>query len=312
MRKILVTAISGNISNGILKILLETEDEVYGCDIYDYPVGMDKVLAYWKSDLASSPKYIENLIHNCKKYGITHLIPVNENEIRKINKNKELFNKNQIRVMINSFSIIDTFLDKYHTYQFLSTLDNIHVPKSYRYNEFVEDGKSYIVKLNNSCGSKFLKIIKTKQELEEIAINHDDYIIQQYLENSEEEYTVGVYSNGIKISIIIFRRKLQYGYSSFVELMHIDQIKKEAESIAKAIGLKGYINIQLRKQNDKNYIFEINPRISGTVYFRHLLGFKDVIWWLDLMDSNSNYQYLEKYKTAIGIRELNEKFVVLS
>ena len=77
MRKILVTAISGDVSNGILKILRETGDEIYGCDINDYPVAMDKVKQFWKSDLALSPEYIENLILKCKELGITHLIPVN-------------------------------------------------------------------------------------------------------------------------------------------------------------------------------------------------------------------------------------------
>ena len=46
MRRILVTAISGDVANGILKILQDTEDCVYGCDIYDYPVGMDRVITY--------------------------------------------------------------------------------------------------------------------------------------------------------------------------------------------------------------------------------------------------------------------------
>lgn len=272
---------------------------------------MDKVVTYWKSELASSPDYIKKLIDKCKEYGITHLIPVNEEEIREINKNRDIFEANQIKVMINSYSVVDTFLDKYRTYQFLDSLESIDVPKTYKCNGFIEDGKTYIVKLNHSCGSKFMKQIKTRKELETMNLNYEKYVVQQYLDNDEEEYTVGVYSNGEKISTIIFKRKLQHGYTSFVELVYDEGIKKQAEYIAKKIGLKGYINIQLRKHNNKNYIFEINPRISGTVYFRHMLGFKDVLWWLNLMDFDDDYVYLEKYKKAIGMRELSEKFVVL-
>ena len=65
MRRILVTAISGDVANGILKILSETEDEIYGCDVNDYPVGMDKTKAYWKSDYAVSNCYVNNLLKKC-------------------------------------------------------------------------------------------------------------------------------------------------------------------------------------------------------------------------------------------------------
>ncbi len=311
MRKILVTAISGNVSNGILKALRESEDKVYGCDIYDYPVGMDKVQEYWKSDMAVSEEYIPNLLLKCKEYGITHLIPVNEFEIKAINGNAELFHNAGIKLMINSPFVINNFLDKYKTIRYLQEIEKICVPKTYTYDEFVEDGNQYFVKLTNSCGSKYSKIITTKAELDELNLQKDEYVIQEYLSNSDEEYTVGVFSNGTDVSTIIFKRKLEHGYTSFVELVQDKDIDAEAKMIAERIGLKGYINIQLRKQRGKNYIFEINPRISGTVYFRHMLGFTDVLWWLDLLDGKNDFSYRCNYKTAIGMRELTEKFVVL-
>ena len=311
MRKILVTAISGNVSNGILKALLDTDDIVYGCDIYDYPVGMDKVVKYWKSDMATSDKYIKNLLTKCKEYEITHLIPVNELEIREIRKNLLLFEEAGISVIINNPCIIDTFLDKYKTAHFLKKLDGIYVPDTCFYRDFVEDGKQYIVKLNNSCGSKLLKIFTKKQELDELGINENECVIQEYIDEENEEYTVGVFSDGIQVSTIIFKRKLEHGYTSFVELVEDESIEKMAEKIAKEIDLKGYINIQLRKHDTKNYIFEINPRISGTVYFRHMLGFKDVIWWLNLLDGKEVKPYICTYSKAVGMRELSEKYVEL-
>ena len=311
MRKILVTAIGGDVSNGILKILQDTEDELYGCDIYDYPVGMDKVKDYWKSDLAVKPEYIPNLLLKCREIGITHLIPVNEMEIKVIGEHIAEFDDQGIKVMINAPFILDTFLDKYSTYEYLSKLKNISVPKTFGYDEFKEDGKKYIVKLRQSCGSKFLETITKKAELEKFNLDKEAYIIQEYLENAQEEYTVGVFSDRDKISTIIFRRKLLHGYSSFVELVQDETIEKEAVEIAKSINLKGYINIQLRKQNEKNYIFEINPRISGTVVFRHLLGFEDVLWWLKVLDNEKVDGYKCECKTAIGMRELKEKFVIL-
>lgn len=310
MRRILVTAISGNVSNGILKALQETGDVLYGCDVYDYPVGMDKVACYWKSLFAVEPNYINHLLSKCEEYQITHLIPVNEAEIKVINENRTIFAERGIKVLINDDFVVDTFLDKYETNKYLANIERISVPETFYAMDFNRRGKKFIVKLNASCGSKFLRIIDNKEELDGLNLEKNEYIVQEYID-SEEEYTVGVFSDGNNISTIIFKRKLENGYTSFVELMQDDSIKNDVEAIAKSINLKGYVNIQLRKLNNKNYIFEINPRISGTVYFRHLLGFKDVIWWLDVLDGKNIPSYVCEYKEAIGMRELSEKYVVL-
>ena len=137
-----------------------------------------------------------------------------------------------------------------------------------------------------------------------------EFILQEYLPDEGQEYTVGVFSDGENVNTIIFRRKLKDGYSAFVEYVEDDTISNMAIQIAHNIKLKGYINIQLRKKGGLNYIFEINPRISGTVVFRDMLGFRDVIWWLDLIDGKRVPKYENKWKRAIGIRELNEKYVI--
>ena len=53
--------------------------------------------------------------------------------------------------------------------------------------------------------------------------------------------------------------------------------------------------------------FEINPRLSSTVYFRHFFGFKDVEWWIDMHEGNQ-IKYTLKYDKGIGVRTINETF----
>ena len=48
--------------------------------------------------------------------------------------------------------------------------------------------------------------------------------------------------------------------------------------MAVKLNLVGSINVQLRITNHLPKIFEINPRFSSTVLFRHLFGFKDLEW----------------------------------
>jgi len=45
--------------------------------------------------------------------------------------------------------------------------------------------------------------------------------------------------------------------------------------------LIGAINVQLRMKDNEPYIFEINPRFSSTVGFRHRMGFQDFLWSIE-------------------------------
>ena len=50
--------------------------------------------------------------------------------------------------------------------------------------------------------------------------------------------------------------------------------------IIEAWNVSGLYNIQLRLTDDGPKIFEINPRLSSTLVFRHKLGFQDFKWWV--------------------------------
>ena len=49
-------------------------------------------------------------------------------------------------------------------------------------------------------------------------------------------------------------------------------------NLADKINLDGSINVQLRLTKKGPVVFEINPRFSSTVLFRHMFGFKDLEW----------------------------------
>ena len=51
--------------------------------------------------------------------------------------------------------------------------------------------------------------------------------------------------------------------------------------MAEKLDLNGSINVQLRLRDNVPLVFEINPRFSSTVLFRHLFGYKDVLWAIE-------------------------------
>jgi len=310
IRRILVTAIGGDVAHSVLKCLHRESAFILGCDIVKYPVALDCVDSFFIAKSATDKSYVADILEKCKLHRITHIIPTNEKEIQVLAKSRELINKNNIKILINNNQVIDTFLDKYKTCLFLRSL-KIGVPNFYRIKDKLPVGKKYILKLNNSNGSKLLKIFEDELEIKDLnGFQDNELLIQEYIDSPEEEYTVGVFSNGEQINVISFKRKLQNGFTKFVELIEDEDIVKDAIIIARSVNLIGSINIQLRKYLGMSYIFEINPRLSGTTNFRRQLGFDDVNWWLDTIDGIKVDKFVVEYKSAIGIREMNEKFLI--
>jgi len=72
--------------------------------------------------------------------------------------------------------------------------------------------------------------------------------------------------------------------------------------LAVKLDLVGSINVQLRITENLPKVFEINPRFSSTVLYRHLFGFEDLIWsiedklGLELSDNRQNSNGRKFYK----------------
>lgn len=306
MRRILVTAVSGDIGNGILKILQETEAELYGCDVNRYAAGMDKVKQFFVVPPAVEENYIQTLLEICENNNIRYLIPVNEREVEVISERRELFERQGIYLIMQSREMLDICLDKYRCMEFLRE-NNILVPDTWLATEKRSVTERCILKPRKSNGSKDIRIMETGETLKEEEKREQN--LMQIFVPGEREYTVGIFSDGKISNIISFKRKLKNGYSDYVELTELSEINEIAKKIRTVFDLHGYINVQMKEWQGKYYIFEINPRISGTVYFRHMLEYKDVLWWLDYVDKKEVPQYQCPYEHAVGLRELKEKFV---
>lgn len=304
----MVTAISGDIGNGILKILHEENNcRLFGCDVNELAVGMDLVEVFWKCKYADEAGYIEELLEKCKEHGITHLIPVNEREIEVIGNARECFRNIGVELVMQSEEVLQIFLDKYCTVMFLKE-HGFDVPATWlRLEDIRGKGGKYICKPRKSNGSKNIFVFHEGETVSEEKTRN--CVLQEFIE-SEEEYTVGVFCHNKNMNVIAFKRELKNGYSNKVEFVEDENIDKLACRLVQILKMEGYFNIQLRKAGGKYYIFEVNPRISGTVRFRHMLGFCDVLWWLDILDGKAIWQYKCPYRRAVGIRELNEKYLI--
>jgi carbamoyl-phosphate synthase large subunit len=108
-----------------------------------------------------------------------------------------------------------------------------------------------------------------------------DDVWQELLLPDDQEYTCGVYrTRRGEVRAMAIRRIWRYGKTVAGEVIEQAEIERYLTLIAERLELLGSINVQLRLTERGPIAFEINPRFSGTVVFRHLLGFEDFLWSL--------------------------------
>ncbi|TFD95798.1 ATP-grasp domain-containing protein [Jeotgalibacillus sp. R-1-5s-1] len=310
--KLFVTGIGGDIGFGILKCLNEIKyhSMLVGCDINDYPIGKLEVDKFHIAPKASEKDhYINFMLEICLKYDIDIIIPSSEQEIKVLNENKELFNTYNIKILINNNFIVRNFTDKHKTIEFFKK-NHIKHPKTYILKEFKGELKfPIILKLKESVGGKGIFKIDDEIDLDYFKKKHQDAIVQEIIGTIDNEYTIGIFSDGKSTYNIAFQRYLGFGsLSRQVKLVQDEKIDQLSKKIAKITNLRGSINVQVRKDFTGEYIpFEINPRLSSTIYFRHYFGFEDLKWWLDIYLGNK-ICYTPKFKKGVGVRTLNEVF----
>jgi carbamoyl-phosphate synthase large subunit len=310
MKRILVTAVGSDVSDGIVRCILSEMKDVllFGCDIKPFVPNLNHLKKYFHIPQYDTDAYWPIIQSVCIEYQITYFIPTSEPEIIFMDRHRDFFTENNIYLIINNSRIINIVTSKYRTAKFLRR-NNVFAPDTFL-PEFLPPKIQYplVVKPDFGRGSKNIAIVNNEESLKKALVTIPSPIIQEYIGSDEQEYTVGVFSNGSDICSIAFKRKLGYGgMSVFVETIVDTELESIALKCAKLFELVGYINIQLRLKNGKFHIFEINPRISSTVCFRHKLGFKDVIWWLRIINGEK-YNYQKKIISGIiGLKVFNEQ-----
>lgn len=281
-RNILVTGCGGDIGNGIGRIL-KTEHRikmVMGCDIHDDHPG---TLVFDKCDIvprADSTNYIDAIMNIVNREHIDVVIPTSEAELRVLSENN-FFGKKSLFLTANLFAL-EIGLDKLATANMLKDQQ-----LSYPWTMVAKNNKPCslpcVLKSRTGCGSKSVHYV-SEDNIEYFAktIHGTDEIWQEYISESDGEYTAGVFrSRDCLTRVIVIKRRLMGGFTGAGIVVDNPEIKNYLMHVAKAINLNGSVNMQFRLKNGMPVIFEINPRFSSTVVFRHKLGFKDLIWSLE-------------------------------
>ncbi|RKJ43710.1 ATP-grasp domain-containing protein [bacterium 1XD8-76] len=290
--KVLVTGTGSLIGQAIIKSIyksvLRKEITLVGCDYFDNTVG-----SFWCDKNYHLPDVLKAEMENEWKQTIYKI--VDEEKIRIIfvgvdfeltlfsEMKEDLLNRYNCHVVVSDKNVIEIGNDKYNTYLFL--MENaLNAPKTMLLDEAQADRWNFpvVVKPRVGARSRGVKLIKSYGEYSQYAeeLYGKGYILQEVIGNMETEYTCGVlYWDGKFQNSIVLRRYLKEGNTSIAEYNDnkenkiVDYIRK----IGDALKPTGSCNLQLRTDESGDpYLFEINPRFSGTTYMRTLFGYNEV------------------------------------
>ncbi|MGV8059405.1 MAG: ATP-grasp domain-containing protein [Smithellaceae bacterium] len=344
---VLITGVGGG-GNGeqILKALRMAEKnyEIIGCDISQYSKGLKYVDIPYIVPRPNDPRYLETIIEICRKHAVKALIPGSEPELLFLSRNREKLLAEKIFLPVNPESVIETCMNKSKTFEFFEK-NNFLFPET-KLLQTLDDARTWnifpaILKPSvGSGGSSHTYIAQNKDDLTMLSkymLEGNiclEIIIQEYVGTPESEYTVGVLfdMDGNFINSIAVKRDLSLALSRRIslpnrtehkkfgpnlvissgisqgEIGHFPEVTSKCEEIAAKLGTCGPTNIQCRLYKGDVYVFEINPRFSGTTSLRAMVGYNepDVLIRKHLLGENIQPRF--PYKSGIIVRGLDETY----
>lgn len=301
--KILVTGVAGDIGNGIGRILKGAGfvERLIGCDIHGEHMGGFIFDGCEIVPKASSPDYIDALQTLTGKAGLDAIVVTSEPELRFFSGLAGNGVLNDLPLVMANQASMEIGFDKLKTAEYVAGL-GFPAPWTRPVAQDVPVSYPCVLKSRFGAGNQGVYIVKDAKLANAYQTLFPDYVWQEYMPDDDNEYTCGVYgcADG-EIRTIIFRRRLVSGVTGYAELVQNVAIESLCVAVGKALNLRGSINIQLRLSARGPMIFEINPRFSSTVVFRHKVGFTDLLWSLQeqILGVKTSYSRLHPAGTKI-------------
>lgn len=314
MINVLVTGVGAIIGYGIinsLKMQNKYDVRIVGMDIYDDAYGQFLCDKFYIAERADSPMYLDFINNVISQESVDLIIPGIEQDMYRLH---ELRNEVITKVVLNNDLLIDLSKDKLKTFEYFNKAGLNVIPTLFMkdYDTYVKKlGSPFLMKPRTSYASKGIHKIYDKEELDFYNKIPENNIFQRIIGSDAEEYTVGVFGkgDGTYSDHIIMRRKLaQTGATDkAVVIAEDDPLMEYVNQICAISKPFGPTNIQLRKEDGKMYLLEINPRISSACSLRAYAGYNDSLKSIALYLDNVHLE-AEPKKLVHAVRYISDYF----
>lgn len=220
----------------------------------------------------TEPGYLEHILDICKKEKVNAVLPLFEDELDLIAKNRSMFEAEGITAIVSGQESVALCRDKYLFYEHLVKNG---IPAlttcigTAAFDELRAQGKMdfpVFVKPVRGAGSVGISKVDNRELLEVLCKYSDsEMLIQQFA--GGEEYGADIYVDMIsKNPAAIFTKKkvrMRAGETEKSVSVKDDALFALIEKTVSTLDLSGPIDMDIFKVNGQYYISEINPRFGG-------------------------------------------------
>jgi carbamoyl-phosphate synthase large subunit len=289
------------------------------------PALIDADLAAIAPDIYNK-NYIPKLKEVIKTYKITALISLNDLELPILSKNKEILEKEGVKVLISNEAVIATGFDKWKTYKFIKGL-GLKTPKTYiNFKNAINDINTGVLNFplvlkprwgSASIGIDFpetieeleiaykLQKIKLQRSILDKASAGDiehAILIQEKLDG--KEYGLDIVNDFEGNYFGTFAREkisMRCGETDRAISVINDSFEAAGNKIGSNLKHIGNMDSDVFLVNNELYILELNPRFGGGYPFSHEAGANIVAVYLEWLKGSDKKNVLKHINFKSGI-----------
>jgi len=316
---VLVLAVGGNVSQGILKALAlsRLSCRVIGADVHPMKLGLYTVDRAYVSPWARDPGFLDWLIETCRSEGVQAILTGAEPILPVLAEHAgEIQERTGARCIVSDPSKLAIGDDKLLTCHWLEE-HRFNCP-AYAASEDTQalealaaaHGYPLVAKRRTEGGCRGLIHVEDPVDLAYVG-KKEGYLVQEYVGHEGSEYTAGCFCarDGRVRGAIVMHRELHEGTTVQAQVGAYPTVRDEAVRIAQTLRPMGPCNIQLRMAGGRPVCFEINIRFSGTTPVRARLGFNEVEEALRHFVLGEPARDLPTVASGIMLRYWNEMYV---
>jgi carbamoyl-phosphate synthase large subunit len=317
--RVLVTAVGGNIGQGVIKALRAAKRPFFivGIDMERLSAGFSLADRYYGMPRTTDPAFKRELESIARNEALEAIYVCSPTELEFFSSHKEQLERElSLTVLVNPVEIVRIGSDKLKTANFLREVGLPSLKTVLATDEegldriITELGFPLIVKPRAGFSSRNVFVLNSREEIRAASRLIPELVVQEYLPDFSSEYTAATLSGSdgkVRASIILHRDLIQ-GTTYRTELVQNEHLGDQVARIVNALGAIGICNLQFRLVNETVFVFEANPRFSGSCGIRYLYGFNEAEMAFELLRLGLDVQQPE-LRPAVVLRYWNEIFI---
>lgn len=296
---------------------LNGQGKVIAADMSSLAPAVYEADQFYKVPKITDREYIDIILEICKKENIRGILTLIDPELSLLAEHKNEFDAIGVTVIGSSIELCERSLDKMKMFDWLQK-HGYPCAKSYADKEkFYADEAagliSYPVFVKPIRGSASIAVSKVndKETLELIWAQHDQLMIQEFLDG--QEIGADVYIDMISgEAVSIFTKKkliMRAGETDKAVSFKDEKLFALIEKFVCESGWLGQIDIDIFQIDGEYYISEVNPRFGGGYPHAYECGCDHMTMILKNLDGKRNEKRIGNYDEGIYMMKYNEVLI---